>query len=71
MIYHRLIWMSARVPKTVKSDWTGAAAHYWRLGVLDALKSVAMDHNISEMVEREAAIERIDRERRKHGRLHG
>lgn len=63
--YDRSTWMGTTVPVDIRNNWNGAGSHYWRLGVMDALREIARDHDISEMVEREAAVERIDRERRR------
>jgi hypothetical protein len=56
--------MGTEVPDRIKQDWTGCAAHYWRLGVLDALKQISQVHDLSAEMSGWAAAERIDRMKR-------
>lgn len=53
--------MGTRVPYEIRTDWTGVPAHYWRIGVLDALKAVSKNHDISADLPRWAAQETRDR----------
>lgn len=57
-------WMGSIVPVDVRGEWLGCAGKYWRLGVLDSLKTVSKTHEISAVVHTWAYGERIDRDAR-------
>jgi len=58
------MWMGSVVPGDVRGEWLGCAGKYWRLGVLDALKTVSKTHDISTMVNLWAYGEHADRDAR-------
>lgn len=62
------LWMGSKVPEDVRAQWLGVAGKYWRIGVLDALKAVNKDHDLSAMVGLWAPGERADRVSRAEAR---
>lgn len=61
-------WMGSIVPVDVRKDWLGCAGHFWRVGILDALKVVSKSHDISTAVRIWSAGERADRQLRDEAR---